>query len=156
MNNSSIKEAYNYYKNNTKSSEKINLSDYRKLMNSFNTFLMKKILEGNEITLPHRLGKISIQGIHQNIRLDEQGNIKGTRIDWFSTKDLWFKNPEHAQKKTLVYFFNEHSDGVKYSFKWSKNNAPVQNKNYYTFIPSRHNKRTLAKLIKNGVEYLIK
>ena len=44
MNNSSIKEAYNYYKNNTKSSEKINLSDYRKLMNSFNTFLMKKIL----------------------------------------------------------------------------------------------------------------
>ena len=99
MNNSSIKEAYSYYKNNTRSSEKINLSDYRKLMNSFNTFLMKKILEGNEITLPHRLGKISIQGIHQNIRLDEQGNIKGTRIDWFSTKDLWSKNPEHAKKR---------------------------------------------------------
>ena len=99
MNNSSIKEAYNYYKNNTKSSKKINLSDYRKLMNFFNTFLMKKILEGNEITLPHRLGKISIQGIHQNIRLDDKGNIKGTRIDWFSTKDLWSKNPEHAKKR---------------------------------------------------------
>lgn len=156
MNNSSIKEAYTYYKKNSKATEIIDLSSYRKLMNSFNTFLMRKVLEGHEIILPNRMGRISVQGVHQNIRVDDNGNIKGTRIDWHSTKNLWATDPEHAQKKTLVYFFNEHSDGVKYSFKWSKNNVPVQNKNYYTFIPSRHNKRTLAKLIKNGIEYHIK
>lgn len=155
MVNSSIKEAYEYYKKNV-SKDPMSISDYRKLMNVFNTFTMKKVLEGKEVTLPCRMGKLSIQGIHQNIRLDEYGNIKGTRIDWFSTKSLWATDPEHAQKKTLVYFFNEHSDGIKYSFKWSKNNVPVQNKNFYSFIPSRHNKRTLAKLIKGGVEYLIK
>lgn len=156
MNNSSIKEAYTYYKSNTSSDEILNISEYRKLMNSFNTFLMKKVLEGNEVILPSRMGRISIQGIHQNIRVDENGKIKGTRIDWKSTKDLWARDTEHAQKKTLIYFFNEHSDGIKYSFKWSKNNVPVQNKNFYTFIPSRHNKRTLAKLIKGGAEYIIK
>lgn len=156
MNNSSIKEAYNYYKKHKTSSNLLTISDYRKLMNSFNTFIMKKILEGNEVILPCRMGRMSIQGIHQNIRLDEYGNIKGTRIDWFSTKGLWATDPEHAKKKTLIYFFNEHSEGIKYSFKWSKNNVPVQNKNYYTFIPSRHNKRTLAKLIKGGAEYFIK
>lgn len=156
MNNSSIKEAYIHYKNNTSNTEVLSSSDYRKLMNNFNTFLMKKVLEGNEIVLPCRMGKMSIQGMQQNIRVDEKGNIKGTRIDWKATKDLWASNSEHAEKKTLMYFFNEHSDGIKYSFKWSKNNVPVQNKNYYTFIPSRHNKRTLAKLIKGGIEYFIK
>lgn len=156
MNNSSIKEAYTYYKKNRTTEKLIPISDYRKLMNSFNTFLMKKVLEGKEIILPSRMGRITVQGIHQNIRIDEYGNIKGTRIDWKATKDLWATDTEHAQKKTLVYFFNEHSDGMKYSFKWSKNNVPVQNKNFYTFIPSRHNKRTLAKLIKAGSEYTLK
>lgn len=155
MNNSSIKEAYDFYKKNY-SKEVMPISQYRKLINNMNTFIMKNVLEGKEVSLPCRMGKISVQGIHQNIKIDEKGNIKGTRIDWFSTKSLWASDPEHAKKKTLVYFFNEHSDGVKYSFKWSKNNVPVQNKNYYSFIPSRHNKRTLAKLIKGGVEYLIK
>ena len=155
MNNSSIKEAYDFYKKNY-SKEIMPISQYRKLINNMNTFIMKNVLEGKEVSLPCRMGKISVQGIHQNIKIDEKGNIKGTRIDWFSTKGLWASDPEHAKKKTLVYFFNEHSDGVKYSFKWSKNNVPVQNKNYYSFIPSRHNKRTLAKLIKGGVEYLIK
>ena len=156
MNNSSVKEAYSHYKKSLPEKEILNSSDYRKLINSFNSFLMKNVLQGVEITLPCRMGRMGIQGIQQNIRVDEKGNIKGTRIDWKATKDLWAKDSEHAQKKTLVYFFNEHSDGIKYSFKWIKNNVPVQNKNFYTFIPSRHNKRTLAKLIKGGAEYIIK
>lgn len=156
MNNSNIKDAYNYYKKNKITGEVISLTDYRKLMNEFNTFLMKEVLSGNEIILPCRMGRVSVQGVHQNIRVDDKGNIKGTRIDWKSTKDLWTRDSEHAKKKTLIYFFNEHSDGIKYSFKWSKNNVPVQNKNFYSFIPSRHNKRTLAKLIKSGAEYIIK
>lgn len=155
MNNSSIKEAYIHYKKSLPNKEVMNSSDYRKLINSFNSFLMKHILQGDEIMLPLRMGRMNIQGIQQNIRVDEKGNIKGTRIDWKATKDLWNKDSEHAEKKTLIYFFNEHSDGVKYSFKWTRNNALLQNKYYYTFVPSRHNKRTLAKLIKGGAEYII-
>lgn len=149
-----VKESYDYYKSKVK--DPITSTQYRNIINGFNTFMMGEVLKGEEVILPGRMGRVSIMGVKQNIRLDDKGNIKGTRIDWKGTKDLWKDNSKAAESKQLVYFFNEHSDGIRYSFKWFKNRIFVTNKNYYTFIPSRHNKRLLAKLIKSGFEYFIK
>lgn len=155
MNNSKgIKESYDYYKSKVKTP--ISSSDYRKLINNFNTFTMGRILGGEEVILPSRMGRICVIGVKRNIQFDEKGNIKNGRIDWKLTKEMWEKDPELKAKKELFYFFNEHSDGISYLFKWYKSRILVTNKNYYSFIPSRHNKRLLAKLIKSGQEYLIK
>ena len=157
-NNRNARTFYTHYKNNKKDKDSsLDFKTYREILYKFNTFLMQKILEGQEVILPSRMGRLCILGTKQNIKVDEDGKIKGLRIDWKSTKELWARDPKMKEEKRLVYFFNEHTEGINYSFKWFKSRVLITNKYYYTFVPSRHNKRLLAKLIKTeSAEYLIK
>lgn len=153
----SIKDFYKYYKNNNSLENTLSIQDFRKITYDFNTYVMKQVLSGHEVTLPSRTGRLLIQGSKYKIRKDENGNIKGLRIDWATTKKMWEQYPEKKEKKELFYFFNEHSEGINYSFKWFKSGVLLTNKYFYTFIPSRHNKRVLAQLVKSGtVEYILK
>jgi len=125
------------------------------ICNGYMKFLVNKLLVKGEIMLPLKIGNILILGHKSNIRLEE-GKIVGAAPNWRGTKELWESDPEAKAAKQLVYFFNEETNGVRYSYKWSKARSMIPNKTLYSIGMSRDNKRALSALVKQGKEYLIK
>ena len=148
----SIKDTYNLYKESVKSP--VSLKVYLKMAASYNKFLIKKVLDGEEVTLPSRLGTLSIKGRKQKIRFDENGKVQGLAPDWVKTKKLWDSNPELKAEKKLVYHTNAHTDSIRYKYFWSKNRILIENKTLYSLKLSRDNKRAVHSLIVNGKEYI--
>ena len=146
------RDSYVVYKN--MSVNPINISQYVQIINHFMKFLSFKLLSTGEITIPERLGKLSIFGKKVNIRI-ENDEIKGLAPDWVKTKELWDSDPIAKQNKQLVYHFNEETNGIRYKFSWSKNRVLVSNKTLYNLRMTRSNKRQLSKLVREGKEYLI-
>ena len=147
------RDSYVVYKN--MSVNPINISQYVQIINHFMKFLISKLLTTGEITIPERLGKLSIFGKKVNIRV-EDGEIKGLAPDWVKTKQLWESDEEAKNNKQLVYHFNEETNGIRYKFFWSKNRVLVSNKTLYNLRMTRSNKRELSRLVREGKEYLIK
>ena len=147
------RDSYVVYKN--MSVNPINISQYVQIINHFMKFLSSKLLSTGEITIPERLGKLSIFGKKVNVRI-EDGEIKGLAPDWVKTKQLWDSDEEAKNNKQLVYHFNEETNGIRYKFAWSKNRVLVSNKTLYNLRMTRTNKRALSNLVKEGKEYLIK
>lgn len=147
-------DSYKTYKK--KCNEPVSNSMYRLVLALFNQYLIKNVLDGKEVSLPSRLGTLSIKGRKQKIEVDENGNIIGLAPDYKATREYWKKNPKAAKEKKLIYHMNYHTDQVRYKFYWSKKNVLVENKILYSLILSRANKRAAANLIKNGKDYPVK
>jgi hypothetical protein len=90
--------------------------------------------ECKEIKLPCRLGTLQIIK-HQ----PKEYSGKSLRWDWKATKEIG----------KPVYLLNEHSNGWKYRFFWSKQGCLLSNKGKYQFIACRDNKRELCRIIKS-------
>ena len=111
----------------------VDYKTYRSVCEEFNKKVVEDILyEAGEFKLPYRLGEIRIQ---KKKMLFETSKMK---IDWKATKEAGL----------IVYHMNDHRDNYRYRWYWKKKNVIVQNKTLYSFIPSRANKRELAKLLK--------
>lgn len=148
-----LRDSYKTYKEQV--DEPIDIKTYLYIINGFMQFLICKLFSRGEITLPEKLGTLSIVGKKQKIKI-EDGKIKGCPPDWEGTKKLWNEDPEAKTNKQLVYHFNEQTNGVRYRFFWAKKNVAMSNKTLYNLRLTRTNKRFLANLVKEGKEYLIK
>lgn len=148
-----LRSSYKIY--SQESETPIERKEFLKISEKYIQFLMSKILKGEEITLPARLGTFFIQGTKRPLKFNKDG-IPLLPPNWAKTKQLWEKNPEAKQTKKIVYCLNEETDGVTYKLVWSKNRVPIENKVYYNFILTRANKRAISSFIKQGKEYLIK
>lgn len=159
LNSSKMKNFYNtrdsYTVYKTISEDPIDIRQYITIVNEFMKFLMQRLFDTGLITFPERLGTLQIIGKKVKFKI-EDGKIKGLAPDWLKTKELWENDLKAKEEKQLVYFFNEHSNGIRYKFLWSKNRVLVSNKTLYNLKLSRANKRTLTPLINSGKEYLIK
>lgn len=151
--NRNLRDSYKKYIETT--DNPVNIKNYLEIVGLYNKFLIMKTLEGHEVTLPARMGVISIVGRKPTVRV-EDGKIIGLAPDWVKTKKLWDNNPEAKAKKQLVYHTNAHTDGVRYKWNWSKNNMPVENKTLYALKFTRTNKRIVHALIKDGVQFTTK
>ena len=146
-----LRDSYKFYK--AESINSVDIKMYLDIVHGHLKFMMNKVLEGEEITLPSRFGTLSIIGKKQNIRFDEQGNVQGLAPDWVRTKELWDRNEEAKKNKQLVYCTNEHTSSIRYKFLWSKNRVLVTNKTLYALKMTRTNKREVSNRVKNGKEY---
>lgn len=147
---------YKFYKKSY--TQPVTLTEYIAIINGFALFLIRKIFEGYDVELSHdtSLGVLGIRGRKVEARIDEEtGHIKKLHVDWKATKELWERRPDLKEAKHLVFYMNEHTNGVRYAVKWIKDKTKLINKTFYKFVPCRANKRQLAKLIKDGKEYLI-
>lgn len=149
----SIRDSYKSYK--SKSDNPVSVKDFAKINNDFNKFIMANLFAGEELKLPARMGTISIKGKKTKIKFDEEGRLKGYAPDYKATKELWKKCPECKEKKQLVFHLNEHTNGIRYKFFWSKERVLVENKTFYTLVFTRTNKRFLASLIQEGKEFYV-
>ncbi len=146
-----LRESYKLYKKSVENP--VDIKTYLTLAADYNKFLIRKVLEGKEVTLPSRMGTLSILGKEQKIRYDDEGNIVGLAPDWVETKKLWAENPEAKAAKKLLYHLNSHTDNVRYKYLWSKKNVLVENKTLYSLRLTRTNKRAVHNKIMEGVQY---
>lgn len=137
-------------------SSKVDRLTFCRIANEFNKDIMALVQDGDTVKLPEKMGAIFVRGKKVVTEYDEElGRISNQSIDFGETNKLWARCPECKEKKLRVYHENEHSDGVRYRYFWSKDRMAVENKLFYTMVFTRHNKRTLAAMIKQGKEYYV-
>lgn len=146
-----IRTSYRQYKKECTNT--VDIKTYIDISTRYIKFLMDKVLEGLEVTLPSRLGTLRITGTKQEIKF-EDGKVKGLSPNWRKTMELWESSPEAKEKKQLVYNTNEHSDGIRYKYIWSKRRVLVTNKTLYSLRMTRENKRRIYKAVMAGKEYV--
>lgn len=151
--NLNIRSSYKRYFREVESP--LELKHFITIANGYMQFLMAKVIAGEEITMPAKLGTLFIQGVKKRLAFNRDG-VPMLPPNWGETKKLWDKNPEAKATKKIVYCLNEETNGVVYKLHWSKNRVPIENKLYYNFILTRDNKRAIHKNIKQGKEYIIK
>lgn len=113
---------------------------FKRILEQFNTNLRHLLLEGSEgFKMPYRLGYLQIVKYKPKTYTD-----KSLSVDYKTSKEL--------NKK--IYHLNEHSDGYKYRFYWSKNTNTIPDIYKYQVQLVRKNKRDLAQLIFNKHDYI--
>lgn len=148
-----IRKSYRLYKK--VSEQPIDIKHYIYLANDYNKFLMEKVFAGEEVTLPLKLGTLSIIGKKQEIKYNEKGELI-LPPNWGKTKELWDSNPIAKENKKIIYCLNEQTNGVRYKVFWSKKLMMVENKILYSLKMTRENKRRINKEIVSGKEYFVK
>lgn len=151
-----LRDSYKYYKNTT--STPVDVRIYLYIVAGFIKFLVKKVFEGYDVQLSggRSLGTIAIRGKRTNVRVDEiTGEILGAAVNWKDTKKLWEANPIAKEQGDKIFYLNEHTNGVRYSFKWFMQGMNVANKNLYFLKLCKPNKRKLVALLNDGKEYLV-
>jgi hypothetical protein len=127
---------------------------YCKMANEFNKDIIELVKDGHQVKLPEKMGILSVKGKKIQSEYDEElGRISNQAPDFGETNKLWARCPECKKRKQMVYHENEHSDGIRYKYFWSKDRMIVENKLFYTMVLTRTNKRQLSALIQGGREY---
>jgi len=148
-----VRQSYKTYCRDVK--EPIDLNTYLNIVHSFLRFIMNQVIEGEQVTLPQKLGSISIQGKKVSPKTDpDTGEMTNLAPDWVRTKKLWNECPKCKKEKQLVYHLNEHTNGIRYRFNWRKRDVLVKNKTLYSLVFTREHKRTVSNLVNQGKEYL--
>lgn len=157
-----IRDSYTFYKKFY--NESIPDCDYRaglpvyiEIVNGLMQYIMKKVFDGFDVRLGAKLGILMIRGQKIKPVIDKDGEIKGIAPNWGETKKLQAIDPIAKENKTIVYCFNEHSNGIKYRLLWNQEGVIIENKTLYGMSFSRWNRRELSRLItKENKEYLMK
>ena len=113
-----LRESYKLYKSLIK--DFLPIKTYLDLNAEYNKFLISKVLDGKEVSLPSRMGTLSIVGKKQAVRFDENGQVVGLAPDWVKTKALWESNPEAKRLKKRIFHTNSHTGNIRYKYVWSK------------------------------------
>jgi len=135
-----LKHIYQYYCVNTiKESDKVDYRLFRDICQDFNKMIFSLILnEGYFFKMPYRLGTIRIKKRKVNV------TSKNLKVD--------FGLLNESGGKYVNKHLNEHSGGYYLKFHWNKVDMVIINKQFYSFIPTRINKRELARIVKeNGI-----
>lgn len=141
---------------------------YNSIVHGYLKFLMKKVLEGNDVRLGARLGTIGVRGKKVLPKIGWDGKIKGVVPSWSKTKIKWtedakamgltfeeYLNVVPKEERQLVFCFNEHTEYIRYRIVWYKKNVIVSNKTFYRLAFNRVNRRALWNLLNSGKEYLV-
>lgn len=131
-----IVDIYKDYVKNIGGSEDLYYVDYNTFSNiwkEYISFIIEEVLfKGKKFKMPNNLGVLQI--IKKKV---SSSNILTMPIDWKTTLEVGKK----------VCFFNDHTGGFKYLFRWNKTNSTIKFKYYYAFSATRTLKRKLARLI---------
>lgn len=142
------------YKENTPVKDRLSDRDYLLIAEGYAEFMMEKVKDGEEVTIPAKLGSLRIRGRKKPLKF--VNGVPNLPPDWAKTKKLWAENPDAKATKKLIFCTNENTSGAVYKLLWSKNAVPLENKTLYSLRLIRRHKRAIHELVDNGKEYLIK
>lgn len=123
----------------------ISETDFRKIINTLNKALQDQLLQGKDIILPERLGRIEIRKYKTYVGLEGNKIKTNMSIDWQSTLKLWYEDEESCKNKVLIRC----ETPEKFKIIYNKSKAKYNNKTFYEFVPTRYLKTKLKELIIN-------
>lgn len=120
--------------------------EFYSIIRKVNDYLVESLLQGNDIKLPNRMGRIELRKYEARISIDG-GKVKtNLPIDWDKTLKLWYEDEEAYKEKTLVKVEEKEIFKVYYN----KHLADYNNQVFYEFNINRELKRRLKQKIKEG------
>lgn len=120
--------------------------EFYTIVRQVNNCLADELLQGHDITLPHRMGKIELRKYAGKIS-SVNGVIKtNLPVDWDRTLKLWSEDEEAYKERTLVKMEEKEIFKVYYNRK----TANYNNKSFYEFEVNRGLKVRLKQKIKSG------
>lgn len=143
-----VKDAFTFYRKvRPKESEYVlTESEFLSIIRKTNDILRQLIIQGEEIALPERMGKLELRK-RQTVVEFKNGKLRtNLPVDWDSTLKLWYEDEQSYKEKRLV------RQETKAVFKvfYNKYRADYTNKSFYQFHINREIKKGLKHKIKNG------
>ena len=121
--------------------------EFYTIIRQVNNMLADRFLEGNDIDLPHKLGKLELRKYNSKVSFKD-GKLKtNLPIDWDRTLKLWAEDSSSYKEKILVRLEEQEIFKVFYN----KSKANYNNKSFYEFEVNRDLKRRLKQKIKEGL-----
>lgn len=141
-----VYDGYKFYRESETKYTHVNRLQYGIIIRSINKLLGEALINGEDILLPHRLGRIEIRKYKPSISLNN-GKVKTTLpIDWNRTLKLWYEDKESYKNKTLIKVENKEVFRVYYN----RVKAEFENKSFYRFNINRELKNKLKQNIREG------
>ena len=144
-----VRDAYKYIRKNKwfNIDRPLKEKEFYSIIRTVNNILAGWIAEGKTVTFPERMGSLELKKRERGVSIVGDKLKITYPVDWESTIQLWFKDEEARNNKTLLRFTN----GNLYLVKYCKYNATYTNKSFYEFTLNRFIKRSLTENIKKGV-----
>lgn len=144
-----VYDGFKFYRKNKPKETKYILSEsqYFSIIRKVNELLGETLINGEDITLPCRLGRLELRKYKATISVDGEKIKTNLPIDWDRTLKLWYEDPESYKSKTLIKI--EEKD--IYKIYYNRNIADFTNKTFYQFDVNRELKKKLKQNIKNGI-----
>lgn len=146
-----VYDGYKYYRKNKPKDKMYVLSEsqYFSIIRRINELLVEGLLEGHDVTLPCRFGRIELRKRNARVFFDGNKLKSNLPIDWDKTLKLWYEDEEAYRNKTLVKI----EEKEIYKLYYNRNIAEYTNKTFYQFNFNRDLKRRLKISIKeNGID----
>lgn len=150
VNNSlGVYDAYKYIRKNKwfDIGRPITEKQFYTIIRQINNYLSELLIQGKDIVLPHRLGKIELRKYPAKMYLQDGVLKTNLPIDWDTTLKLWSEDEEAYKERTLVKMEEKEIFKVFYN----KGTANYNNKSFMEFEVNRDLKRRLKQNIKRGI-----
>lgn len=120
--------------------------EFYSIIRKVNDYLADSFLHGNDIKLPHRMGRIELRKYDGRVSFDGEKVKTNLPIDWDRTLKLWYEDEEAYENKTLVKVEEKEIFKVYYN----RQLADYNNQSFYEFNVNRELKKRLKQRIKEG------
>ena len=120
--------------------------EFYSIIRKVNDYLADSFLHGNDIKLPHRMGRLELRKYDVRVAFDGEKVKTNLPIDWDRTLKLWYEDEEAYKNKTLVKVEEKEIFKVYYN----KHLADYNNQVFYEFNINRELKKRLKQRIKEG------
>ncbi len=143
-----VYDAYKYIRKNKwlNIGRPLSEHEFYSIIRKVNEYLADSLLQGHDIVLPHKMGRIEVKKYEARITLEGNKVKTNLPIDWDRTLKLWYEDEESYKNKTLIKMEEKEIFKVCYN----KSKADFNNKSFYQFDINRDLKRRLKQQIKNG------
>lgn len=143
-----VRDGFKYYRKTKPKDSKYVLEDieYYKIIRTINNKLKEKLLEGKDITLPCRMGKLELRKLEKGINIVNGKVVNNYPISWDKTLKLWYEDEDAYNRKILV---KEESKNV-FKIYYDKYSANYNNKKFYQFSTNRDLKLKLKEKIQDN------
>lgn len=120
--------------------------EFYTIIRSVNKLLGQEILEGRDINLPCRMGRIELRKHQTGVKI-VNGKLKtNLPVNWKETIKLWYEDNEAFNNKTVI----RHNNKEVFRAYYNTYHANYNNKSFFQFILNRDLKRALTDKIKNN------
>lgn len=143
-----VYDGFKFYRRNRPKEHKYVLteSQYFSIIRKVNELLGEALINGIDINLPYRLGRLEVRKYEAKITINGKKVRTNLPIDWDRTLKLWYEDEESYKNKTLIKVEEKEIFKIYYN----KIIADYTNKTFYQFDINRELKRRLKQNIKEG------